>query len=168
MAKKNKELVVNAESKFDGRLLTLWGKCLLQVLVLAIMTVIGAVIACVNVVGNGTPWAEDLQNPVTILLVLVGGIVIALGFCWACIIGIKWEAKHTVISGQRLKFNAGSLNLFFNCIKWTLLTIITLGIYALWMPIKVRKWQVKHTVSYAEEDEYGYSAPQITYYEYED
>ena len=153
MAKKNKELVVEAVSKFDGRLLPLWGTYLLQILALGVMAGIGAAIAIVlefNLIG------------IVALCVFAG-----IGYCWACIIGSKWWTKHTVISGQRMKFKASALNLFFNIIKWTFLTVITVGIYSLWMPIKVQKWATKHTVSSPEEDEYGYAAPQITYYEYE-
>ena len=35
--------------------------------------------------------------------------------------------------------------LFGNYIKWFLLTIITLGIYSLWLSIKMKQWVTKHT-----------------------
>ena len=146
MAKKNKELEVVAESKFDGRLLTLFGTNLLQVLVIALMAGIGAAIAYAlnfNVVG-----------------IVVLAVFAYIGVCWSNILFIKWDTKHTVISGQRLQFKAGALNLFFNYIKWIFLTVITCGIYGLWLYIKVRKWMVKHTVSSPEEEDQG----DVSYY----
>ena len=164
MAKK--ELVVGRASKFDGGLLALWGTRILQCIVFGVFAVVGAFIATrkfdlsIGIIAN-------LKKLSTLAFLFIGFVIAAFGFCWACIIGIKWEAKHTVVSGQRMKFKAGSINLFFTCVKWTILTAITLGIYGLWMPIKIRKWVTKHVVSYVEEDEYGYAAPEITYYEYD-
>ena len=31
--------------------------------------------------------------------------------------------------------------------KWAFLSVITAGIYLIWLPTKVRKWTRKHTVS---------------------
>ena len=58
---------------------------------------------------------------------------------------INWEAEHTVIEGKRLRFDGNGTQLFGSWIKWFLLTIITLGIYGLWLPIKMKKWVTKHT-----------------------
>ena len=80
---------------------------------------------------------------------LLGGIIsiCTLGIClpWAYTMLYNWEAKHTVIEGQRLQFNGSAVGLFGNWIKWFLLSIITLGIYGLWVQIKLKKWIVKHT-----------------------
>ena len=168
MAKKDKELVAGVESKWDGRLLTLIGTGLLQILVFGIFAVIGAVVAAFNIYHKGSDLLTDLQNPVNLILVIVGAAIVGFGFCWAVIIGIKWDTKHTVVSGQRLQFTAGTLNLFFNCIKWLFLTVITIGIYSFWLSIKVRQWKAKYTVSYPEieeEEEVNYVEYPITYYE---
>jgi uncharacterized membrane protein YjgN (DUF898 family) len=58
----------------------------------------------------------------------------------------RWEAKHTVINGRRLKFTGTATQLFGNWIKWLLLTIITFGIYSFWLNIKLMQWKTKHTV----------------------
>ena len=167
-----KNKVVKAKSKWDASAFSFWGTVLLMVLIVGAFAAVGVAIAyklgSFNLFGNSTPWYKDLMS----LKVLAGfaALVVfaALGFCWACIIYIKWDTKHTVISGQRLKFKAGVWSFIFNCIKWTFITVITLGIYSLWVPVKARQWQVANTVSEAEEDEYGWAAPQITYYEYDE
>ena len=80
---------------------------------------------------------------------ILGAIVtcITFGVCypWAFCMIYRWEAKHTVINGHRLKFNGNAVQLFGNWIKWILLTIITLGIYSFWLNIKLTKWKTKHT-----------------------
>jgi len=80
---------------------------------------------------------------------LLGLIVtlLTLGICypWAVCMIYKWEAKHTVIEGERLMFTGNAKQLFGNWIKWFLLTIITFGIYGFWVGIKIKKWKAKHT-----------------------
>ena len=80
---------------------------------------------------------------------ILGALVTAftLGLCypWAICMIYRWEAKHTVINGRRLKFTGTAMQLFGNWIKWLLLTIITLGIYAFWLNIKLIQWKTKHT-----------------------
>ena len=81
---------------------------------------------------------------------LLGGLItiITIGICypWAICMIYRWEAKHTVINGRRLKFDGTAVQLFGNWIKWILLTIITIGIYSFWLNIKLIQWKTKHTV----------------------
>ena len=80
---------------------------------------------------------------------ILGALVtmFTLGICypWAICMIYRWEAKHTVINGRRLKFNGTAMQLFGNWIKWILLTLITFGIYGFWLNIKLMKWKAKHT-----------------------
>ena len=80
---------------------------------------------------------------------LLGALVtvLTLGIClpWAYTMVYSWEAKHTVINGERLYFDGTAVGLFGNWIKWLLLTIITFGIYGFWVGIKLKKWRVSHT-----------------------
>ena len=57
----------------------------------------------------------------------------------------RWEAKHTVINGKRLVFDGKAIQLWDKLLLWLLLTLITLGIYGLWVGIKVKKWKIEHT-----------------------
>lgn len=80
---------------------------------------------------------------------LLGSLVTlaTLGICypWAICMIYRWEAKHTVVNGQRLQFDGTALGLFGQWIKWLVLTIITLGIYGFWVVIKLKKWKAAHT-----------------------
>ena len=59
---------------------------------------------------------------------LLGSIitVCTFGIClpWAYTMVYGWEAKHSVINGERLNFDGSAVGLFGNWIKWFLLTII--------------------------------------------
>lgn len=43
------------------------------------------------------------------------------------------------------KFDGGGTALFGKYIIWFLLTIVTFGIYGLWVSVKLVKWVVAHT-----------------------
>ena len=158
MAKKNKAQVNN--SVFTGRLLNLIGTWILMILIIAIMA--GAGVALVMVVGGVGQEGTEIGG-LQLALIAVAVFLVLLGLCWAVIRFIKWDTKHTVISGNSIKFNGNAFQLLGNCIKWTFLTIITVGIYGLWLPIKVRKWKVKHMEL---QPVYGYDYGQVHFYKY--
>lgn len=159
MAKKLKKAKVN-NSVFTGRLLNLIGTWILQFLIIVLMGGIGvALVMLVGGVGQEGTEIGGLQ----IALIAVAAFLVLLGLAWAEIRFIKWETKHTVISGNSIKFNGNAFQLLGNCIKWTFLTIITVGIYALWLPIKVRKWKTQHMELQAV---YGYDYGQVHFYNY--
>ena len=69
------------------------------------------------------------------------GICAPFAMCWL----YSWEAKHTVLNGKRLKFTGSAGGLFGTWIVCLLLSIITLGIYSLWVPIRIKKWREANT-----------------------
>ena len=154
MLKKNQAEADKVVSKFDGKLGGRIGKGVLQLLVIAIMGGIGYV--AMTALGG-------FENVVGIVVLVVCALI---GLCWARIIKLKWKAKHTIISNYRMKFKASALGLFFNVLKWILLTVITVGIYALWLPNKVRNWRAKHTTAQVIQPEVVYNQPQVTFYTY--
>lgn len=78
-------------------------------------------------------------------------IVITLGIGTVFVMCKKqrWMCKRTYIEGDRLTFNGNGFQLFGKFFLWVLLTIVTFGIYLLFVPIKVIKWQTKHKVLYS-------------------
>ena len=158
-AKKLKKAQVN-NSVVTGRMLNLIGMWILQFLIIAIMAVIG--VALVMVVGGVGQEGTEI-GALQIALIAVAAFLVLLGLAWAEIRFIKWDTKHTIISGNSIKFNGNAFQLLGNCFKWTFLSIITVGIYALWLPIKVRKWRVKHMEL---QPVYGYDYGQVHFYNY--
>lgn len=72
--------------------------------------------------------------------------VLSLGFavpalkCWY----LRWKYRNTIVGGYRLKFNGTGGQLFGKWILWCFLSIITLGIFTIWLPVKLLKWETKH------------------------
>lgn len=61
--------------------------------------------------------------------------------CWR----ERYYASHTVIDGQRLKFNGTGARYFGKKIVWFLLALITFGVYTFWLSLKSKQWTALHT-----------------------
>ena len=72
---------------------------------------------------------------------------ISLGICYPITVSwmIKFKYKHTVYDNKRLVFDGNGAEMLGKWILWVLLSIITIGIYALWVPCKLEAWKAKHT-----------------------
>lgn len=82
---------------------------------------------------------------VNILAAIISFVTLGIATPWAMCIKYRWEIDNTVVDGKRLKFVGSGNDLFFQYIKWWILTIITLGIYGFWLYINVIKWKVENT-----------------------
>lgn len=82
---------------------------------------------------------------ITLLGFLLFAITATLAFPWVACMVMRWDTKHTVIEGHRLKFNGKGIQLFGRFLLWLLLIILTVGIILLWIPIFLKKWRIKHT-----------------------
>jgi len=71
--------------------------------------------------------------------------ILGLAYPWAVVYYQKWVANHTIIDGQRQVFKGTGGQLFGQYIKWLLLSVVTFGIYSLWLGIKIKQWTVKNT-----------------------
>ncbi len=81
-----------------------------------------------------------------ILTYIIMTLTLGIAYPWAMCMMMRWEVKHTVINGRRLKFTGNGAQLFGKYILWVFLTIITFGIYSIWFGLGMEKWKVKHTV----------------------
>ena len=79
-----------------------------------------------------------------LLVSFVTMITFGIAYPWAICSLLRYKYSHTVINGRRLKFTGTGTQLFGNWIKWFLLSVITFGIYSLWMGIKMAQWETKH------------------------
>ena len=61
--------------------------------------------------------------------------------CWSQ----RWIASNTYIDGRQLRFEGRGGELFGQFLLWVLLSIITLGIFAFFIPVKWQKWIAQHT-----------------------
>lgn len=79
-----------------------------------------------------------------ILAGLVIGITFGIATPWALCMLYSYQFKHTVYNGKRLKFEGTGGDLFVNMFKWFFFTIITLGIYAFFIPVNRTKWVISN------------------------
>jgi uncharacterized membrane protein YjgN (DUF898 family) len=70
---------------------------------------------------------------------------LGIGTPWAVCMRERWYANHTTIDGRAIYFDGTGAQLFWNYIKWFLLTIVTFGIYGFWLSLKMKEWVVEHT-----------------------
>jgi uncharacterized membrane protein YjgN (DUF898 family) len=76
---------------------------------------------------------------------LVNVITLGIAYPWTMCAVYGWRINNQVVDGHHLCFDGTGAELFGNWIIWWFLTLITFGIYALWIPIKIIQWQSKHT-----------------------
>ena len=76
---------------------------------------------------------------VNLVQFLITLITLGIGAPWAVCFKERWIASHTVLDGKQLTFDGTGGQLFGTYIKWMLLTIITIGIYSLWLNINMKK-----------------------------
>lgn len=79
-----------------------------------------------------------------ILSVIIVVFTLGIGYPFSFVLRERWKAKHTYIDGKQLRFTGTGTGLFGLWIKWWLLTIVTLGIYLLWVPPRLEAWRVEH------------------------
>ena len=160
--KKNKLYEVGGASKWTGRCFGFLGTKLAQLLILVIF--VGAALALqFRLYDQPGAWYVNLgQDPMAIALLVVGMFMCGFAFCWAVIIGIKYNTKNTIVNGQRMKFTGSTIPFCFTCLKWVILSVITVGIYLFYLPVAVKKWKYSHMTSV--EDEASVPQNQVTYY----
>ncbi|AGF72006.1 DUF898 family protein [Corynebacterium halotolerans] len=81
---------------------------------------------------------------VQLLALLVTVCTLGICFPWAVVMVYRWQTKHTLLFGHRLRFTGSAWGLFGQWIKWWLLTVITLGIYNFWVYPRMTRWIVEH------------------------
>ena len=61
---------------------------------------------------------------------------------------VRWTQENTTYNGQRVVFRGQASSLMGKWLLWMLLTIVTCGIYSLWIPVKLDQWRVSNTTLY--------------------
>jgi len=80
-----------------------------------------------------------------ILAFLVTFFTIGICYPFALVLRERWRAKHSLINGQQLVFTGSATGLFGLWLKWMLLFIVTVGIYAFWISPRLARWKWEHT-----------------------
>ena len=74
--------------------------------------------------------------------------ICSLGLAYPWALCMKYRAKyhHTVVCGKRLKFIGKPIDLAHHWIWWWLLCVITLGIYSLFLHVRMEKWTIANVI----------------------
>lgn len=80
-----------------------------------------------------------------LLAFLISLVSIGIAKPWADKLLLEYQINHTVYNGKRLKFEGKGTELFVLRFKWIIFSIITLGIYLLWIPLNMEKWVASKT-----------------------
>lgn len=75
-----------------------------------------------------------------LLRFLITMVTLGIAGPWGEVMLMRYQIEHTVLNGKRLKFEGSGGSLFVEKFKWFFFTLITLGIYGLWIPVKKYKW----------------------------
>ena len=109
-----------------------------------------------NTVPPTDPVAELRKTPsvftgttiACIGITLLTGFVsfVSLGFAYLAMFCFfkRWYYSNTIINGYRMRFTGSGGQLFGKYILWTFLSIVTCGIFSLWLPVKYMEWETKH------------------------
>ena len=82
---------------------------------------------------------------INILCGLVNLLTLGIAYPVSECMKLKWIAKHTIINKKKIVFTGNGVSLFLHRLLWTLLTIVTLGIFGLWLGIMHMKFYAKNT-----------------------
>lgn len=82
---------------------------------------------------------------VGILSVLLTVFTIGIAYPWVVCMQQRWKTNNTSISGRRIAFSGSGIGLFGLWIKWWFFSLITFGIYLLWVGPNMQRWIVEHT-----------------------
>lgn len=80
-----------------------------------------------------------------LLALIITIVTFTIAKPWADKLILEYKINHTRYNGKKLKFEGTGTSLFVQRFKWYFFTIITLGIYGLWIPIKMEKWIASNT-----------------------
>lgn len=82
----------------------------------------------------------------TNILCLLVLMIPFVGPAWSKIIKLKWLTRHTVVDSRRLIFEGSVGGLFVRKLLWNFLTGITFGIFGLFRPVKVMRWETENKI----------------------
>lgn len=73
--------------------------------------------------------------------------IFTLGFAmpWVICMDQRYHLDNMIIDGKQVVFEGTGGKFFWRYIGWGLLSILTLGVWSLWMAVKMLRWDAKYT-----------------------
>ena len=91
---------------------------------------------------------ESVKAYLILQLKFMAMCLFSLGLAYPWALCMKYRAKyhHTVVCGKRLKFIGCPKDLAQHWLSWWFLSIITLGIFALVIHVRMEKWTIANVI----------------------
>ncbi len=71
---------------------------------------------------------------------------LGLAYPWALCMKLRAKYHHTVVCGKRLRFIGNPMDLAHHWLWWWFLCVITLGIYSLFLHVRMEKWTIANVI----------------------
>lgn len=82
---------------------------------------------------------------VTLVSRLIVIFTLGIGISWAMCYKQRWLQAHRIVDGHGFYFEGSGAQLIWKIILWLFLSLITLGIFGIWMANRLKKWNIAHT-----------------------
>ncbi len=146
-------------SFFDGTTLQYFGYMLLfgflNMLVVGMPIVLLAVFGGITTekIGAGFDYTafidlSDVGAGYVVLIVIVAVLALLVSLilmAWMYTVLLRWMSHHTIVNDHRLVFVGHTGTLLKKIVIYWLLTAITAGIFAIWVPVKLLRWKAANT-----------------------
>ena len=76
---------------------------------------------------------------------LITFFTLGIAYPWVYCRKIRWRARHTVYEGYRVEFSGRGSQIAGPWLLWLLLSVVTLGVYGLWIPPKLKNFEAKNS-----------------------
>lgn len=125
--------------------------CLVVAMPVILLFVFGGV--AVDKLGSGfdyelTPDFAGMGTGYIILFIVVATLALIVSLIlmsWMYTVLLRWMSHHTIINDHRLVFVGRPAELLKKIVIYWLLTMITAGIFGIWVPVKLLKWKAANT-----------------------
>ena len=97
---------------------------------------------CRKSVNDGGVFDHNRRVICQVLLVI---FTLGIAMPWAICQEQRWHLNNMIIDGKQVVFEGTGKKLFWHYVGWFFLTLITLGIFGIWAPIRFRKWVADYT-----------------------
>lgn len=88
---------------------------------------------------------------INLLFVIITFCTLFIGLSYAMCMRHRWNCKHTVMEGKRMRFIGRGEALLGRLALWSIFTVLTAGIFFLFVPVKVKNWYAENTFFYDDE-----------------
>ena len=89
-------------------------------------------------------WKDYVLLQIKFLLICI--FTLGFGYPWALCLKYKGQYHHSIVCGQRLKFIGKPRELLACWVWWWLVSVLTLGIFAIFAGMKMEQWVTANTV----------------------